>query len=150
MQSLCGLGQHADEVVGVEHGVRGRRTKYPTGLRDIYACREMRPVALCGIARLVSSTLRLPADPFSGVSPTHASMLEMLSTKRPSVDYSSHFDEVTGIGSAPDEDDVLEDLKSDVVTPDVGVYDNLVRCTQSVLVNCGPRREKRAAELHTV
>jgi hypothetical protein len=95
-------------------------------------------MALCGVARLASSALRLPFDPAANALPTHASMLEMLSAKHPSIDYTGHFDEVTNSTQASSSDaepegDVVERVKDE----DPGLYDNLVWASFSTWAQIG-------------
>jgi hypothetical protein len=99
-------------------------------LRLLTTCRERKPMALCGVARLVSNTLRIRDERFEPVLPTHASMLQMISTKRPDLDFSDNFDEVQAYPEPEQQEGKLAVLKGDKLVQDTSLYDNLVRSKQ--------------------
>ena len=90
------------------------------------ACRDRQPVALCGVARLVSSTVRIAANPFEPELPTHANMLEMISTTHPGTDFTDDFDEILPEPAPEAEDGKLVDIRPNRIIEDTDIYDNLV------------------------
>jgi hypothetical protein len=88
-------------------------------------------VALCGVARLKSSSLVISIDQEEPLLPTHQNMLQMILAKRPSNNYSDNFDEVM-VGAMPERKETqLIDLKDDKRNQETAVYDNLVCCRVS-------------------
>lgn len=95
------------------------------------ACRTQKPVALCGVANLVSTTLHLRNDAQARKLPTHANMLQTLLLQRPGRNYTDAFEHMV-----PDVPNAVGDSGDDGPSDDV-IGDAALRVSTSSSVRTG-------------